>query len=72
MSAAAKLAADQRDADMAHHKRRIEWLKQESPAWACGTTVARYDKEKMLLASLEYLANPDGHFNHCNCEPLCR
>ncbi len=72
MSAAAKkLADDQRSADMAHHKRRVEWLEQDRPLWSCGTPVASHEQRQMLSRSQAYLANPDGGFNHCNCEPRC-
>lgn len=71
MNAAQKMADVQRAADRAHHQRRVYWLDKENPIWACGTRVARHEKEQMLSASLNYLANPDGHFNHCNCEPRC-
>lgn len=70
MSAKA-LAASQRVSDRAHHQKRIEWLQGSEPVWACGTRVLPSDRQTLLAQSQEYLSNPSGHFNCCQCEPRC-
>lgn len=70
-STAARLMADaQREADNAHHVKRVQWLKSD-PLWVCGTPVGPSDRTSLLNQSQAYLRDPAGAFNHCNCEPRC-
>lgn len=66
-----EMAEAQRRADTAHHVNRLAWLKSATPAWSCGTPVGAADRQNMINQSQDYLVNPVGQFNHCQCEPRC-
>lgn len=69
--AARQMADAQREADKAHHAKRVRWLESAKPSWACGAPVSASDKHSLLQQSQAYLSDPAGSFNHCNCEPRC-
>ena len=76
--AARKMAEDQHKADFAHHTKRIEWLKQENPVWACGTPLGKWERFHLLEASERYMDEQKKNggrygygYRSCNCEPRC-
>ena len=48
MSAVSKMYKEQHQADIAHHKARVEWLNSEQPRWSCGTPVLPSDRAMLL------------------------
>lgn len=73
MNNAKKIADEQRAADKAHHEKRVRWLSQDRPVWACGTPVSPGDKYNFLKRSLTILATEDwkNFLNSCHCTPRC-
>jgi hypothetical protein len=52
------LAMAQRQLDVLHHERRLEWLRASNPMWSCGTSVGSHDQKEMSRSSTAVLSNP--------------
>ena len=65
------LAESQTKNDIAHHKKRIEWLTGQNPTWSDGIQVSSHDIRKMLEQSQQIIKRPMHGFNSCQCIPKC-
>lgn len=58
LNSSKQLHQEQVARDIAHHQNRVKWLEGDSPKWACGTSVSKGERFRMLEASKLILQNP--------------